>query len=100
MNQQPNKYVLVTPAKPPEKFTPEWALYHFLKDFTPEDMELAIRKNFPWDLSAYIDVVIDMAIKELLKMMEKWRPDLHKVLNTKEGQRYLKCKMKEALTQT
>jgi len=63
-------------------------------------MELAIRKNFPWDLSAYIDVVIDMAIKELLKMMEKWRPDLHKVLNTKEGQRYLKCKMKEALTQT
>lgn len=94
----PSKYILVKP--PPEKFTGEWALYHFLVPFTSEDMEIAIKKSFPWELSGYVDTIIDYAMKELLKWIEQYRPDLHKVLNTEEGRRYLKWNMKEALTET
>jgi hypothetical protein len=93
-----NSYIIV--KLPPEKFTPEWALYHFLNPFTPEDMEIAIKKEFPWELTGYVDTIINYASKELLKWIKDYRPDLHKVLSTPEGMRYLKWNMKQALIQT
>ena len=93
-----NRYIIV--KHPPESFTPEWALYHFLEAFTPEDMEIAIQKNFPWELTGYVDTIISYAAKELLKWIEEYRPDLHKVLSTPEGMRYLQWNMKQALIQT
>jgi hypothetical protein len=90
------KYIIV--KGPPEKFTPEWALYRFLDGFTAEDMTLAVKKNYPWDLSGYLNYIIDHARDELLKWLEEYKPEHFKVLNTPEGKRYLKCQMMEALT--
>lgn len=97
-SKPPDKYILVKP--PPEKFTPEWALYRFLDGFTAEDMALAVKKNYPWDLSSYVDNIVGYAVDALLKWLEEYKPLHHKVLSTPEGRRYLAWNMKEALTQT
>ena len=103
MSKQPIKpqlssYIVVKP--PPEKFTPEWALFKFLDGFTAEDMELAVKKNYPWDLSGYLEKIVDYAVEELLKWLAEYKPQHYKVLNNPEGRRYLKCQMKQALIPT
>ena len=63
-------------------------------------MELAVKKNYPWDLSGYTEKIVDYAVEQLLKWLEEFKPGHYKVLNTPEGKRYLAWNMKEALTQT
>ena len=93
-----NNYKIIAPSV--ERYSPEWGLLKFLKDWSPEDMELAVKKDYPWDLSDHVDTIIGYAANELLKWFETYRPDLHKVLSTKEGLKYLKKQMKTALTPT
>ena len=92
-----SNYKLV--AHPPlESFTPEWALFRFLEPWTPEVMQIAIKKNVEWDLSQHMDTIINYATEEILKWFEKYRPDLHEVLKTSDGKRWLKNNIKESMT--
>jgi len=94
--QAHNNYKVVAPSIP--AYTAEWGLLKFLEPWNPEDMELAVKKDYPWDLSQHVDTIIGYAATELLKWFETYRPDLHRVLSTKEGLKYLKKQMKTALT--
>jgi len=97
-NPPPSNYKLVGTPPPLESFTPEWALFRFLEPWTPEVMQIAIKKNVEWDLSQHVDTIINYAMEEILKWFEKYRPDLHEVLKTREGQQWLKKNMKESMT--
>lgn len=96
--QHTNQYKVVSAPVKPEVFTPEWALFSFLSEWTPEDMGTAIRTNMQVDFSGYVGMVIDYAMGEILKKFETFRPDLHKVLSSKEGKTWLKERMMDALT--
>lgn len=97
-NQEPlNEYKVVKPPKP-EAFTPEWALFSFLGKWTPEDMEIAVRKNIQVDFSAYTSSVVDYTIAEILKKFETYRPDLQKVLASMSGKAWLRTQILKALT--
>ena len=85
------------PVKP-EAFTPEWALFSVLSEWTPEDMGVAVHKNIQVDFSGYVGTVVDYAIGEILKKFETYRPDLHKVLASTEGKSWLKTQIMNALT--
>ena len=61
-------------------------------------MEITIRKNIQVDFSGYIGSVVDYTITEILKKFETYRPDLHKVLSSKEGKDWLKRQILKALT--
>lgn len=93
-----NQYKVVSAPVKPEIFTPEWALFSFLSEWTPEDIGTAIRTNMQVDFSSYVGMVIDYAMGEILKKFEMYRPDLHKVLSSKEGKIWLKERIMEALT--
>ena len=98
MEQRTNQYKVVSAPVEPEAFTPEWALFSFLGEWTPEDMGIAIRKNIQVDFSGYIGSVVDYALGEILKKFEDFRPDLHKVLSSSEGKAWLKTQILQALT--
>lgn len=97
-----NQYVVVKPASvassKPEAFSPEWMLFSFLKEFTPEDIESAINSNLQLDFSAMIGMVENYVVDEILKKFETFRPDLHKVLSKTKGKDWLKTQIRNALT--
>ena len=100
-SQATNEYKVVSaPDKPPElkSFTPEWALYRYLAAWTPEVMELAIKKNYEWDLSQHVDTIITYAADQVLEWFKKYRLDLHQKLNTEDGKRWLRRNIKMAMT--
>lgn len=100
MNQDPNKqpkYVIFTPTPKLEGLSPEWALFRFLGEWTPEDMQIAVKKNVDIDLSMAAGFIVDTAIEELLKRFKEQRPDLHAVLNSSEGKSWLRSKVTKAL---
>ncbi len=86
---QNNNYTVVKPPSP-QSFTPEWALFRFLGDWSPEDLDIAVRKNVEVDLSSAMGVVEDYVATEILKKFETYRPDLHKVLSSSKGKEWLK----------
>ena len=100
-NQQTNTYKIISaPQKPPEikSFTPEWALYRYLEAWTPDVMELAIQKNYEWDLSQHVDTIINYAAEQVLEWFQKYRPDLHEKLKTEDGKRWLRRNIKQSMT--
>jgi len=98
-NQSPNNnYTVVKPPSPPT-FTPEWALFKFLGDWSPEDLDIAVRKNVEVDLSAVMGMVEDYVVTEILKKFETYRPDLHKVLSKDSAKNWLKRQIRRAVQQ-
>jgi len=96
-SQQVNSdYKVVAPPSPPA-FTPEWALFRFLGEWTPEDLEIAIRKNVEVDLSSAMGMVEEYVATEILKKFETYRPDLHKVLSKESGRDWLKRQIKMSI---
>jgi len=84
-------------ASEPEPFTPQWFLFNFLREWTPEDLEMTIKKDVQVDLSFLGDYIIDAVVNEVLKWFREYRPDLHKVLSTDEGIAWLKRNIKRIL---
>jgi len=80
-----------------EPFSPQWFLFKFLEHWTPEDLEVAIKKDVQVDLSFLGDYIIDAVVNEVLKWFKEYRPDLHKVLATDEGVSWLKRNIKRIL---
>jgi len=80
-----------------EPFSPQWFLFKFLEEWTPEDLEKAIKKDVKVDLSFLGDYIIDAVVNEVLKWFREYRPDLHKVLATDEGIAWLKRNIKRIL---
>jgi hypothetical protein len=95
---QPSSYKLVAPP-PLESFTPEWALFRFLQPWTPEDMQIAIKKDVALDLSAYMNLIEKYVTDELLDKFKIYRPDLYTILSKQEGKAWLKRKIRQAMTQ-
>jgi len=84
-------------ASEPEAFTPQWFLFQFLREWTPEDLEVAIKKDVQVDLSFLGDYIIDAIANEVVKWFREYRPDLYKVLSTDEGISWLKRNIKRIL---
>jgi len=100
-NHSTNEYKIISaPKKPPEikSYTPEWALYRYLQAWKPDVMELAIQKNYEWDLSQHVDTIINYATDQILEWFKKYRLDLHEKLNTNEGKKWLRKNIKKAMT--
>lgn len=97
----PSNSVWIPVDAPPEvkPLTPEWAALQFLSDWTPEDIELAIKKNFEIDLGPFWTYVEGIVIKEVLNWFKTYRPDIHKVLATEEGIQWLKMNIRKMMTQ-
>ena len=95
-NQSNSNYTVVRPPSPPA-FTPEWALFSFLGEWTSEDLEIAIRKNVEVDLSSAMGMVEDYVATEILKKFETYRPDLHQVLSKESGRDWLKRQIKTSI---
>ena len=93
-----SNYKLVAPP-PLQSFTPEWALFRFLQNWTPEDMQIAIKKDVALDLSAYINLIEKYVTDELLNKFKIYRPDLYEVLSKNEGKAWLRRKIRQAMTQ-
>ena len=98
-NNQPNNNYTVVKAPSPPAFTPEWALFRFLDDWSPEDLEIAVRKNIEVDFSASLGMVEDYVTTEILKKFETYRPDLHKILSKDAPKRWLKTQIHRSITQ-
>jgi len=96
-NQQPNNNYTVVKPPSPKAFTPEWALFRFLDAWSPEDLEIAIRKNVEVDLSSALPMVIDYATVEILKIFGTYRPDLHQTLSSQKGKEWLKRQIKVSI---
>jgi len=77
----------------------EWAALKFLEPWTPSDIELAIQKNFEVDLKPFWSLVEDIVVKEVLNWFKTYRPDLHKVLATERGVRWLKANIRRMASQ-
>lgn len=96
-NQTNSNYTIVKPASP-KAFTPEWALFRFLDAWSPEDLDLAIRKNVEVDFSASLGMVEDYVATEILKKFEAYRPDLHSVLSKETARKWLKTQIHRSIT--
>ena len=94
MSEQQAKWVVV---KGPEPFTAEWFLYNFLKDWTPDDLRLVIKKGVDIELGAFKDVIVEMAVREVLNWFKQYRPDLWEVLTTEEGLQWLRRQVERAI---
>ena len=94
--QTNNNYTVVKPPSPPA-FTPEWALFRFLDEWNPEDLDIAIRKNLEVDFSSAMGMVEDYVATEILKKFETYRPDLHKVLSSSKGKEWLKKQIRMSI---
>ena len=97
-SQPNNNYTIVKSPSPPA-FTPEWALFRFLDSWSPEDLDMAVRKNVEVDFSASLGMVEDYVTTEILKKFETYRPDLHKVLLKDASKRWLKTQIHRSITQ-
>jgi hypothetical protein len=80
--------------------TAEWAALKFLEDWTPRDIELAIRKNVKVNLSPFWPIIEDMVVKAVLGWFRTHRPDLYSVLATEDGVRWLKMNISMLRTPT
>ena len=60
-------------------------------------MQRAIRENFQWDISEWVSSVVDHIADEFLKWAKTYRSDLHKVVSTYEGKRWLKTNIKNMM---
>ena len=98
-NEQTNNNYTVVKTLSPPAFTPEWALFRFLDAWSPEDLEMAIRKNIEVDFSASLGMVEDYVTTEILKKFETYRPDLHKTLSKENGKKWLKEQIHRSITQ-
>lgn len=94
--QTSNNYTVVKPPSP-KAFTPEWALFRFLDAWTPEDLDLAIRKNVEVDFSSAMGMVEDYVATEILKKFELYRPDLHNVLSKDGAKIWLKKQIRTSI---
>jgi hypothetical protein len=99
LNSNSSKWVPVEAPPQIKPLTPEWAALKFLEDWTPNDIELAIKKNFEIDLGPFWSYVESIVIKEVLNWFKTYRPDLHKVLATEDGIRWLKMNIRKMTTQ-
>jgi hypothetical protein len=84
----------------PPAFTPEWALFRFLDDWTPGDLDIAVRKNLEVDFSASLGMVEDYVTTEILKKFETYRPDLYQVLTKENARKWLKKQIHRSITST
>lgn len=91
-----SNYKVVTPPSPPT-YSPEWFLFNFLDEWTPEDIGKAIRNNVEVDLSSAMGMIEDYVATEILEKFETYRPDLHKVLTSKEGREWLKRQIRTSI---
>lgn len=99
-NQNSNsKWIPVEIAPEIKPLTPEWAALKFLEDWTPSDIELAIKKNFEINLGPFWSYVENIVIREVLNWFKTYRPDIHKVLATEEGIQWLKRNIRNLTTQ-
>jgi hypothetical protein len=89
-NQPNSGWVLVETPPQVKPLTPEWAALKFLQDWTPSDIELAIKKNVEIDLSPFWAYVESLVIQNLLEWFKLHRPDLHAALATEDGVKWLK----------
>jgi hypothetical protein len=100
-NSKPNSSNRWIPVEAPPQvkpLTPEWMLYQFLVNWTPQDLEIAIRKNVEINLGPFWGYVENMVINEVLNWFKTYRPDLHKVLATEDGIQWLRMNIRK-LTQ-
>ncbi len=88
--------MVVKPPSPPA-YSPEWFLFSFLAEWSPEDLELAVRKNVEVDLSSAMGMVEDYVATEILKKFETYRPDLCKVLSKENAKQWLKRQIRNAI---
>lgn len=94
-----NAWVPVETPPQVEPLTPEWAALKFLEDWTPQDIELAIKKNVELNLAPFWSYVENIVIKEILNWLRVHRPDLHNVLASERGIKWLKMNLRRITTQ-
>ena len=101
--QSPNEYVVVAPP-PVAAYSAEWAALSFLKRWTPEDIQIAIRKDIEVDLSSFMGKFMkDMVCKivdEVLNWFKVYRPDLYGALATKEGILWIEANVRRMVKKT
>jgi hypothetical protein len=97
-----NSWVQVaSPIQPKVRpFSPEWFALKYLKNWTPEDVELAIKKGIQLDLGPLWSHIEDAIFQELLGWFRLRRPDIAAVLETPEGERWVKDNLRRNLART
>jgi len=98
LNSNSSKWVPVEAPPQVKPMTPEWAALKFLEDWTPSDIELAVKKNVEINLGPFWTYVENIVIQEVLNWFKTHRPDLHEVLATKEGMQWLKTNIRKMTT--
>ena len=96
--QNGSSWVVIEHTIEPEPFSADWFALNFLREWTPQDLAVAIRKGYQVDLSAFAGMVVDMAVNKILDWFKTYRPDLYAVLNTEEGIEWLKKNIKTILS--
>lgn len=96
--KQPNsEYKVVSQPKPLQPFTPDWAIFRFLEEWTPEDLQIAVKKNIEVDFSGYMGTIENLLVQEITKKFETYRPDLQKVLTSKEGEKWVRWNIQNTM---
>jgi hypothetical protein len=90
-----NKWIPVEAPPQIKPLTPEWMLYQFLSGWTPQDLQIAIRKNVEINLEPFWGYVENMVINEVLNWFKTYRPDLHKVLAMEDGIQWLRMNIRK-----
>lgn len=96
-DQPVNSYKIVTQKA--EAYTPEWFLLKYLDPWAAEDMQLAIRKDFHWDLGDWGNSVVSYVTDQVLNWIKTYRIDLYNVLCTTEGKAWLRRNILKMMTQ-
>ena len=97
-NPSESSWVVVEHAIDPQPFSADWFALNFLKEWTPEDLAIAIKKNVQIDLSTFASMIEDMVVNKILEWFRVFRPDLYTVLNSPEGLEWLRRNVKTILS--
>jgi hypothetical protein len=97
LNSNSSKWIPVEAPPQIKPLTPEWAALKFLEDWTPNDIELAIKKNFEIDLGPFWSYVEDMVVEKILEWFKTFRSDLYMVLASNQGRLWLRQNIRRIL---
>lgn len=88
----------IIPAEP-TPYTTNWFLLHYFEDWTVEDIETAIEKDFQWDIAGCGNQIVDHVVTQFVNWAKEFRPEFVGPLSSWKGKKWLHKNIRTMITQ-
>lgn len=96
-DQAPMNYTIV--SENPQPYSTHWFLCNYFSDWTAQDIEIAVAKDFRFEILGCGNQILDHISNEFLKWAGEFRPEFVKPLSSWKGKKWLHKNIRNMISQ-